>query len=177
MRLLTQAGFVGFENFADKDKNRILMVIDEAAQLGHMTKLQAAYVVNRGYNMRVWTLWQSLEQLQKLYPDGWNSMISGCDILQFFTPNEDITANYLSRKFGNSTVLKESSSQGMNTGHQQNQQSSQTQGKSEELIEKEFLSPQEAMRLGDDKGILICRGLKYPVMTTRKKFDDDPRFF
>lgn len=61
-----------------------LFVIDEAAQLGEMDELRTALTLMRGYGLRVWTFWQSISQLQRLYEKDWETIINNSAVQQFF---------------------------------------------------------------------------------------------
>jgi type IV secretion system protein VirD4 len=61
-----------------------LLLVDEAAQLGPMDGLRAATTLLRGYGLRVWSFWQDLSQLRRLYPEDWPSMLNNATALQVF---------------------------------------------------------------------------------------------
>jgi len=65
-------------------EQRTLLMIDEAAQLGHMRLLEQAITLFRGYGLLVWTFWQDLSQLQTLYPNSWKTILNNCGVLQTF---------------------------------------------------------------------------------------------
>ncbi|WP_170065235.1 type IV secretory system conjugative DNA transfer family protein [Methylovulum psychrotolerans] len=169
IRLLVQVGFAEFEYFEDKHKNRVLMVLDEVAQLGYMEKIVNSYSINRGYNLRVWTIWQNLTQMKGVYPDNWESMLSASAVAQFFTPNDMFTAEWLSRRIGDSTVVASSSGENQSFGldSQGRPTSSHNQGTNTSKQARRFMSPQDLMSLPYNRGLLVVQGLKYPVLTTR----------
>lgn len=55
-----------------------LLMIDEAAQLGHMNELITAKTLLRSYGVKVWSIWQDLNQLQSIYPNEWQTILNGC---------------------------------------------------------------------------------------------------
>lgn len=59
-----------------------LFLLDEAAQLGRLDDLVTAITLLRGYGVRVWTFWQDLQQIQRLYPNDWSTMVSNASTLQ-----------------------------------------------------------------------------------------------
>lgn len=61
-----------------------LMMLDEAAQLGHLTELVQSVTLLRGYGMQVWTFWQDINQLKQLYPDNWQTLLNNCKAIQAF---------------------------------------------------------------------------------------------
>ena len=62
----------------------LLMLIDEAAQLGRMELLLQATTLLRGYGLRLWTFWQDLSQMRSLYPLEWPTMLNNCGTVQMF---------------------------------------------------------------------------------------------
>jgi type IV secretion system protein VirD4 len=65
-------------------KQRTLFLLDEAAQLGSLDLLPQAVSLLRGYGMQVWTFWQDLSQMMKLYPNNWESLVNNAAVLQAF---------------------------------------------------------------------------------------------
>jgi len=61
-----------------------LMLVDEAAQLGELEHLRSAITLMRGYGMRVWTFWQDVSQLKRVYPRDWESIVNNSTTLQLF---------------------------------------------------------------------------------------------
>jgi type IV secretion system protein VirD4 len=61
-----------------------LFLLDEAAQLGRLEDLVTAVTLLRGYGVRVWSFWQSLDQIQKLYPNEWQTLVTNARTLQVF---------------------------------------------------------------------------------------------
>jgi len=65
-------------------KSRTLLFLDEMAQLGHLGIFEIASTFFRGYGLTVWSFWQDLSQLKRLYPDSWESILNNCSIIQIF---------------------------------------------------------------------------------------------
>ncbi|MCB0082056.1 MAG: type IV secretory system conjugative DNA transfer family protein, partial [Caldilineaceae bacterium] len=63
-----------------------LLLVDEAAQLGHLEPLLTAITLLRGYGVKVWSFWQDLAQLKTLYPHSWATLLNNCQVQQFFAP-------------------------------------------------------------------------------------------
>jgi len=64
-------------------EERTLFILDEAAQLGHMSLLTKAITLLRGYGLQTWSFWQDLSQLSTLYPN-WETLYNNCRIHQNF---------------------------------------------------------------------------------------------
>jgi len=65
-------------------KQRTLFLLDEASQLGSLDLLPQAVSLLRGYGLQVWTFWQDLSQLMKLYPHNWEALVNNAAVLQAF---------------------------------------------------------------------------------------------
>lgn len=64
-------------------ERRTLFMLDEAAQLGHMPTLVQAQTLLRSYGLQVWSFWQNVSQMKKLYPE-WETLVDNCAFLQVF---------------------------------------------------------------------------------------------
>jgi type IV secretion system protein VirD4 len=65
-------------------KQRTLFLLDEASQLGSLDLLPQAVSLLRGYGLQLWTFWQDLSQMIKLYPNNWESLVNNAAVLQVF---------------------------------------------------------------------------------------------
>jgi type IV secretion system protein VirD4 len=74
----------------------VLFMLDEFAQLGHMEMIEDNYALMRGYGVKLWTIFQDLNQAKILYKDRWESFISNAGIVQAFAPQDMTTRKYLS---------------------------------------------------------------------------------
>lgn len=77
-----------------------LMLVDEAAQLGELPQLRSAITLLRGYGVRVWSFWQDLSQLQRLYPNDWETILNNCRIQQFFGATTSMAAQAVANVSG-----------------------------------------------------------------------------
>lgn len=81
---------------AGKRPAPVLFMLDEFAQLGKMEIIEDNYALMRGYGVKLWTIWQDLNQAKILYEDRWESFISNAGIVQSFAPQDMTTRKYLS---------------------------------------------------------------------------------
>jgi type IV secretory pathway TraG/TraD family ATPase VirD4 len=100
---------VGMSGVTPKDK--VLLLLDEVAQLGHLNYLEKLLSLYRGKNVVVWTIWQSLSQIRTLYGDGADGILNNCDVQQFFGVNSNDDAKYVSERAGKTTIWMETISQ------------------------------------------------------------------
>jgi type IV secretion system protein VirD4 len=74
----------------------VLLMLDEFAQLGRMEIIEDNYALMRGYGVKLWTIWQDLNQAKHLYHERWESFISNAGMVQSFAPHDMTTRKYLS---------------------------------------------------------------------------------
>ncbi|EHQ29802.1 type IV secretory system conjugative DNA transfer family protein [Mucilaginibacter paludis] len=89
-------------------KNRVTFLLDEFAALGYLPEIETALSTYAGYNVTVWPILQSLIQLKNLYKDNWETFIANCTIRQYFTINDNFSADYISKAIGETshTIVK-----------------------------------------------------------------------
>ena len=90
---------VAVRNRGKRQGRRMLWVIDEAKQIGVSSMIPRAYRLLRGYDVQMWTFWQTLQDLQTAYPDDWQSMI-GNSFVQVMRCRDFDTAEYFSKLGG-----------------------------------------------------------------------------
>ncbi|QJW98489.1 type IV secretory system conjugative DNA transfer family protein [Frigoriglobus tundricola] len=107
-----------------QEKTRVHFVLDEAASLGHMDALDDAVDKFRGYGVRLQLYYQSLGQLKKCWPDGQDQTLLSNVTQVFFGVNDQPTAEYVSARLGEETILVTSGGTGTSTSHQSSPQGS-----------------------------------------------------
>lgn len=85
-----------------------VMLIDEMAALGHLGPLEDAFGLVRGYKVQLVGILQDLSQLKALYQERWESFLANAGLVQGLTPNDLTTADWMSRRAGETTVWAKS---------------------------------------------------------------------
>jgi type IV secretion system protein VirD4 len=85
-----------------------VMLIDEMAALGHLGPLEDAFGLVRGYRVQLVGILQDLTQLKALYQERWESFLANAGLVQGLTPNDLTTADWMSRRAGETTVWAKS---------------------------------------------------------------------
>lgn len=167
----------------------VLMILDEQAQLGYMQTLEESAALLRGYKVRMWSIFQNMAQLKRLYKDGWETFMSNAGIQQFFTSNDRTTAEYISQKIGNCSVSITSTSNSSSfnrgtssqSGHGNNGGSSgSTSGSgtsfssSTALHGIPFMSMQELYGLNKEIAVVMVAGLEFPVRQFKEDYRANP---
>ena len=87
------------------EKNPVLMLIDEAGHLGHMRALQDGITLMRGMGIRIWLFFQNLGQLHECYGQHAPIIMGNMDTCQYFGLNDFETAELVSKRIGEQTIL------------------------------------------------------------------------
>ena len=90
--------------------HRTLFILDEFATLQNLGAISKAFGFAAGYNVQLWPFLQDLPQLKAIYGTRWESFVANAGLLQFFTPSDLETAEYVQRRSGTVTLAKESMS-------------------------------------------------------------------
>jgi type IV secretion system protein VirD4 len=158
--------------------HRIGFLLDEFGQLGYMKVIEDAVSLLRGYGLSFWVFIQDLSQLKGVYPR-WQTFLAN-SAKTFYGTDDFDTAKYISDSLGKATVEFETASEGHNRGSgmsggggSMNRGSST--GTSQQFTGRELLTPDEVMRLGPERPIVILKG-EYPYLLTRLNYLADREY-
>ena len=102
--------------------SNVTFVLDEAASLGRMDALDDAVDKYRGYGVRLQFYYQSVSQLRKCFPDGQEQTLLSNVSQVFFGTNDLPTAEYVSNRLGEQTIVVTSGGTGTGTSQQMSEQ-------------------------------------------------------
>ena len=132
---------------------RTLFLIDEMPALGHLGPLEDAFGLVRGYKVQIAGICQDLAQLKALYNERWESFLANAGVVQGFAPNDLTTADWMSRRAGQTTLLAPSASESLAAqGHR-----SETTGWHQ--VSRALYLPQELMGFAEGSGLLWLAGM------------------
>jgi type IV secretion system protein VirD4 len=178
-RLIVQACFNALSVEPKPGDRRVLLLLDEQAQLKYMETVVSAIALLRGYRVRIWSVFQDLNQLESIYKDRWESFLSNAGVVQVFTTNDERTARYFSAKAGNYTGTSLSETTSTSTGDSEGRGPSgpnssastgTTHGTSLNQTGVPLLSPQELYSLPEWQGLLFVRGMSDVVPTFKQAY-------
>jgi type IV secretion system protein VirD4 len=153
---------------------RVLLMLDEFAQLGRMAVVEDAIALVAGYGVTLWPLVQDLGQLKKAYPNGWSTFLANSDVLQAFGVNDAETAEWLSKLTGDATirVQSESRTSGASSGRGGGGHQEST-GETASERGRRLIMPDEVRRMPSDEQLLFVRG-RPPYRVRRLDYRADP---
>lgn len=85
-------------------RHRLLLLLDEFPAFGRLDFFESALAYIAGYGMKVLLIAQSLNQLRKAYGMS-NSIMDNCHVRIVYTPNDNETAELISRMLGQKTEI------------------------------------------------------------------------
>ena len=163
-----------------QEKNKVHFVLDEAASLGHMEALDDAVDKYRGYGVRLQLYYQSLGQLKKSFPDGQEQTLLSNVSQVFFGVNDVLTAEYVSNRLGEATIIVGSGGTSTGSSRQYSSNSGGSGSSSENQNEnwqqhaRKLLKPEEVMALPDRTAITFTPGVP-PVCSTLVRYFEESK--
>jgi type IV secretion system protein VirD4 len=124
-------------------KHRLLLLLDEFPSLGRLDLFEKALGFIGGYGIKAFIIAQGLPQLFKAYSKE-EAIRVGCHIQIAFAPNEQETAEYLSKATGQMTIIKNNYSETTQDGKFLGGKSRQT---SLQEVQRPLMTPDECRRL------------------------------
>jgi type IV secretion system protein VirD4 len=153
-----------------QEKKLVHFVLDEAASLGHMHVIDDAVDKYRGYGVRLQFNFQSLGQLKKCFPEGQDQTLLSNVSQLFFGVNDKDTAQYVSDRLGEETIIVTSG--GTSTSHSwQGSSGPPTEGRTFQRTDnwaqqaRRLLKPEEVTALSSREAITFHPGV--PPIRTR----------
>jgi type IV secretion system protein VirD4 len=158
-----------------RPRHRVLVLLDEFAQLGAMRPVVEGISLVGGYGILFWLIVQDIAQLKGLYRDRWETLIANTDVKQCFGTNDWTTADLLSKMAGETTVFKEGGSAGQGRSFGRSSGHSTNFGESVSEKGRRLLMPDEVMRLPLDKQIVFVKG-SAALLADKINYLADPEF-
>jgi type IV secretion system protein VirD4 len=161
-----------------QEKNLVHFVLDEAAALGHMEAIDDAVDKYRGYGVRLQFYYQSIGQLKKCFPDGQEQTLLSNVSQVFFGVNDKDTAQYVSDRLGEETIIVTSGGTSSGTTRQESiggpgSISHSTQGSDNWGQQaRRLLKPEEVAALSSRTAITFTPGIP-PLMTTLIRYYEE----
>jgi type IV secretion system protein VirD4 len=142
-----------------QEKNKVHVLLDEAATLGRMEQLSDALAIGRGYGLRLQFYYQDCGQLNKCWPDGADQTLLANTTQVFFGVNNYETAEYVSNRLGEFTQVVTSGGTSGGTSRQYGEHGHGSNSYSENWSDnwqqagRKLLKPEEVMALSERTAI------------------------
>jgi type IV secretion system protein VirD4 len=134
-------------------KGRMLFLLDEVARLGYLRILETARDAGRKYGISLLLLFQSIGQMRETYGgrDATSKWFESASWVSFAAINDPETAEYISRRCGNTTVEVDQLSR-------TSQMSGSSRTRSKQLAARPLILPEEVLRMRGDEQIVFTAG-------------------
>lgn len=155
------------------ESHPVLFMLDEAGHLGKLRIVEDAVTLLRSFGIRVWLFVQSIDQLKKIYGERASTVLDNLGTQQYFGITSYDTAEAMSRRVGDCTIVVESINRNASYSHPVGQRGgdptpgSYTTGTGTTLSEaaRRWIKPEEILVLPRDAMLLFHRNL--PVIPLR----------
>lgn len=136
-----------------KVKGRTLFLLDEVARLGYLRILETARDAGRKYGISLLLLFQSIGQMRETYGgrDASSKWFESASWISFAAINDPETAEYISRRCGNTTVEVEQLSR-------TSRMSGSSRTRSRQLSARPLILPEEVLQMRSDEQIVFTAG-------------------
>jgi type IV secretion system protein VirD4 len=81
-----------------RDQLPILFMMEEFATLGHMDIMERAAAYFPGFGVKLWAVIQDISQLQRFYPNSWETFLGNSGMVQCFANSDGPTLNYIAER-------------------------------------------------------------------------------
>lgn len=175
--LIQQALTVNARNIEQKPEKSVLFLLDEMPALGKLSMVEQAFGLMAGYGMQIWGICQDASQLKRIYGDGWETFVSNAGMIQYFGSRDNMTAEYFSKLCGVTTVWNFSTAiaraLGITSGKETSHSETKTQTDTATGTQRKLAYPDELMRLGKDKQLILMENMN-PIIAQKRPWFDDP---
>ncbi|MFC5386037.1 Ti-type conjugative transfer system protein TraG [Aquamicrobium segne] len=132
---------------------RTLFLLDEVTRLGYLRILETARDAGRKYGISLVLLFQSIGQMREIYGgrDASSKWFESASWVSFAAINDPETADYLSRRCGNTTVEVDQLSRS-------SRMSGSSRTRSKQLASRPLILPDEVLRMRGDEQIIFTAG-------------------
>lgn len=156
-------------------------ILDEAASLGNLQAIDDAVDKYRGYGIRLQFYYQSLGQLKKCFPEGQDQTLLSNTTQIFFAVNDTATAEMVSARLGEETIVVHSggTSEGYSSQQSYGMQPQESSGSSFTVSHnwqqqaRKLLKPEEVIGLSPRLAITFTPGVP-PICTKLLRYYEEP---
>lgn len=140
-------------NRAGDVKGRTLFLLDEVARLGYLRILETARDAGRKYGITLALIFQSIGQLREAYGgrDATSKWFESASWISFAAINDPDTADYISKRCGDTTVEVDQVSRTSRMG-------GSSRSRSKQLTRRPLILPHEVLRMRSDEQIVFTAG-------------------
>ena len=130
-------------------------ILDEFANIGKIPDFDKKISTSRSRKISFSVILQNLDQLEAVYEKSHETIIGNCDTTIFLGSNSQKTVEYFSKEMGEKTIARISMSENRDKPMWR-----QGYNKSDQIMARALMTPDELRRLDNDKCIILEKGVK-----------------
>lgn len=176
LRLLITSALDTLMSTHNKPEKSVLFMLDEFAVLGNLSCIETAIGLARGYGIQLWLFLQDLHQLHHLYKDKAESFLANTGMQQYFVPNDLTTAERISKRMGNTTLVDEKITSDTVTDNWGRLIPNTPVKIDISHKERPLLYPIEIMALNKDVQLVFFAGDANPILMMKNFYYDNPYY-
>jgi type IV secretion system protein VirD4 len=161
LRLLLTSAIQSVMRAREPGEPKVMFMMDEFFALGHLEIISTVWALVRGYGIQMMPILQDLNQLKKLYPDMWETFVGMAGAVMSFAPNDMTTAEWLSKRVGDTSRLSISYNSGSSSGG--SGPGSHSEGFNYSTVKAPLLSPHQLFGLHKSNVIVSLDGVSNVV--------------
>ena len=146
-------------DFADREGGELpqptYFILDEFANIGKIPDFDKKISTSRSRKISFSVILQNLDQLEAVYDKSHETIIGNCDTTLFLGSNSQKTVEYFSKELGEKTISRESWSVNKDKNMWR-----QGYNKSDQIMARALMTPDELRRLDNDMCIILEKGIK-----------------
>ncbi len=146
-------------DFADQNGGELpqptYFILDEFANIGRIPDFDKKISTSRSRKISFSVILQNLDQLEAVYEKSHETIIGNCDTTIFLGSNSQKTVEYFSKELGEKTINRDSWSVSKDKNMFR-----QGFNKSDQIMARALMTPDELRRLDNDLCIIFEKGLK-----------------
>jgi len=165
------------------ESRQTLFLLDEVGNMGHLQALEDAVTRYSGMGIRLWFIFQSLDQVKAIFCERANTFLDNIGTQQFFIIQSYSTDEEISRRLGEMSVVTESEQDGtsdstsyggQSPGGNSGSRSSSRSRTSSEMARK-LLKPEEITTMNSEMSIIFHHA-NPAILARRIKYYNSPLF-
>lgn len=130
-------------------------ILDEFANIGRIPDFDKKISTSRSRKISFSVILQNLDQLEAVYEKSHETIIGNCDTTLFLGSNSQKTVEYFSKELGEKTIKRDNWSVSKDKDMWR-----QGYNKSDQIMARALMTPDELRRLDDDMCIILEKGVK-----------------
>ncbi len=130
-------------------------ILDEFANIGRIPDFDKKISTSRSRKISFSVILQNLDQLEAVYEKSHETIIGNCDTTLFLGSNSQKTVEYFSKELGEKTINRDSWSVSKDKNMWR-----QGYNKSDQIMARALMTPDELRRLDNDMCIIFEKGVK-----------------